>query len=33
MRTAYSIRTMDARALFRIQLSRRPDVHCHVAVV
>jgi len=33
MRSAQSIRTMDARALFRILLSSRPGVHCHVAVV
>ena len=33
MRDTQSIRTMDARALFRIQLSSRPDVHCHVEVV
>jgi len=32
MRTARSIRTMDARARFRIQLSSRSDVHCHVVV-
>ncbi len=32
MRTAHSIRTMDARALSRMQLSSRPDVHCHVGV-
>ncbi len=32
MRNAHSIRTMDVRALFRMRLSSRPDVHCHVAV-
>jgi hypothetical protein len=32
MRTAHNIRTMDVRAEFRMQLSSRPDVHCHVAV-
>lgn len=32
MRSTHSIRTMDARARFRMQLSSRPDVHCHVVV-
>jgi hypothetical protein len=32
MGTAHSIRTMDVRALFRMQLSSRPDVHCLVVV-
>ena len=32
MRSAHSIRTMDARAQFRIQLSSRPHVHCRVPV-
>lgn len=30
MRYASSIPTKDARALFRIRLSIRPVVHCHV---
>lgn len=32
MQTAFSIRTMDVRARFRMQFSSRPDVHCFVAV-